>query len=129
MRNDINRNKPDLIQGVAYTGYGTSSAVQALEMARSWHESLDQKDAQRASATRRLIEQWFRWVFLNEQFSNHLDKQADGVHVDRDKVVHNNILECANSNLDMSQASKNYVTDNRPLASGSRDDFATFTNG
>jgi hypothetical protein len=121
---DINRNKDGVLLGVTYTGYNMSSMVQALEMARYCGTNLWNAKTPLGIGVQDIIEQWFRWNYLGEEFRG----QA-GNTVEKETRMHSNILEAANRNLNMSQKFKNYVADNRPISGCPRDDYPTFTRG
>jgi hypothetical protein len=121
---DAARNKDGVLLGVSYTGYAMSSMVQALEMARYCGTNLWNAKTPEGVGYQEVIEQWFRWNYLGEEF-----RGQTGNTVEKEPRMHSNVLEAANRNLDMSQKFKNYVANNRPIPGCPRDDYPTFTRG
>ncbi|HMR04363.1 MAG TPA: alginate lyase family protein [Polyangiaceae bacterium] len=129
VQKDVLRKKKTFIQGVMYTGYGTSSLVQAFEMARYAGVDLWNKKTPAGVGYQAVIDQWFRWNYLNEEFHLHLKEQAAGVPVRRNWHHHDNILEVANNRYNMSADFKKFVAKSRPVLGNPRDEYATLTKG
>lgn len=128
MNDDILRNKPDQLQGVMYTGYGTSSLVQALLTAEHLGRPLWTQTTPGGATLGGVIDQWFRWNYLNADFNVHLDRQAAGVRV-RKSSEHENILEVAASRMDMAPDFDAYVAAHRPVIGNPRNSYATLLHG
>ena len=129
LRNDINRVSGNEITGISYTGYGTSSVIQALAMAEACGTNLWNRKTPDGVGYQEVVQQWFNWTYLNHAFHHRLDLQASGYTIERETRMHSNILEIADSKWNMSTAFKNYLANNRPIIGCPRDDFPTLTRG
>jgi hypothetical protein len=123
---DIDRRSGNTVLGITYTGYGTSSMVQTLEMCRYsgtnlWNAKTPDDDV----GIQDIIEAWVGWNYLNDEFHHQLG--IANRELEKDPRMHSNILEAANSNLTLSARVRNYVLNNRPILGCPRDDFPTFT--
>ena len=129
---DIDRIKNDskVIQGIMYTGYGTSSMVQMMEMCRYAGVNVWTYKTPDGINLQQVIEQWWRWNWKNEEFNHYKSQQASGYDLFRKRVNHDNIFELANNHYNMSAEFKTYLKARRPIVNDSpRDEYATLTKG
>lgn len=116
---DMNTSNP---KGASYTGYGSCSLVQALEMARYCGTNLINATTSENVGYQHVIEAWWGWTWGGVPFNGK-------TVFEKETRMHNNLLEFAYRHYfsNMSNGFKNFVTANRPILSGPRDDFPTFT--
>ena len=116
---DMNTSNP---KGASYTGYGSCSLVQALEMARYLGTNLINEKTSENVGYQEVIQTWWDWTWGGVPLNGKTS-------FEKETRMHNNLLEFAYRHYfsSMSNGFKNFVTNNRPIVSGPRDDFPTFT--
>jgi hypothetical protein len=128
LNRDIERHTPDLIQGLGYTGYGSASLMQAFETARYNGTDFWTRTTPEGVGYQDVLQQWFDWVYLNEEFHLYLEAQAAGVPVRR-RHAHENLLELLNNHYPMSPAFRTYLATHRPVRGNPFNEYATLTKG